>query len=75
MKKQKEKDQNVKSIGETLKTKGMIFVVSFFFHVICRILNSNMLTSFICGSYLHIRVFLYSYKAEAIPTQIKLQRK
>ena len=43
MKKQNKKDQNAKSIGEKLKTKGLGFLVSFFY-VICKISNINMRT-------------------------------
>ena len=38
MKKQNKKHQNAESIGEKLKTKGLMFFVSFF-HVICKISN------------------------------------
>ena len=34
-----------KSIGEKLKTKGLMFFVSFFFHVIWKISNFNMGTA------------------------------
>ena len=44
MKKQNKKHQNAKSIGEKLKTKGLMLFVSFF-HVICKISNSNMWTA------------------------------
>ena len=40
LKKQNKKHQNVKYIGEKLKTKGLMFFVSFF-HVICKISNFN----------------------------------
>ena len=43
MKKQNKKPQNAKSIGEKLKTKSLMFFVSFF-HVIRKISNSNMWT-------------------------------
>ena len=41
MKKQNKKRQNAKSIGEILKSRGLMFFVSFF-HVICKISNFNM---------------------------------
>ena len=44
MKKQNKKHQNAKSIGEKLKTTGLMFFVSFF-HVICKISNFNMWTA------------------------------
>ena len=43
MKKQT-KNKNAKSIDEKLKTKGLMFFVSFF-HVICKISNFNILTA------------------------------
>ena len=44
MKKQKKKHQNAKSIGEKLKTKVWCSLFHFF-HVICKISNSNMWTA------------------------------
>ena len=41
MKKQYKKHQNAESIGEKLKTKGLMFFV-WFGHVICKISNFNM---------------------------------
>ena len=45
MKKQNKKHQNTRFIDEKLKTKSLMFFVSFFFHVICKISNFNMWTS------------------------------
>ena len=42
--KQNKKSQNAKSIVDKLKTKGLMFFVSFF-HVICKISNFNMWTA------------------------------
>jgi hypothetical protein len=44
MKKQYKKHQNAKSIDEKLKTKGLMFFVSYF-HVICKISNFDMWTT------------------------------
>ena len=41
MEKQNKKQQNAKSIGKKLKTKGLMFFVSVF-HVICKISNFYM---------------------------------
>ena len=45
MKKQNKKHPNARSIGEKLKTKSLMFFVSFFFHVICKMSNFNMRTA------------------------------
>ena len=45
MKKQNKKLWNAKSIGEKLKTKGLICCLFHFFHVICKISNFNLRTA------------------------------
>ena len=42
MKKQNIKHQNDRFIDEKMKTKCLMFFVSFFFYVICKISNPNM---------------------------------
>ena len=44
--KRKQKHQNAQFIDEKLKTKSLMFFVSFFFHVICKILNSSVRIAF-----------------------------
>ena len=44
MKKQNKKHQKARLIDEKMKTKSLMFFV-YFFHVICKILNSNMWTT------------------------------
>ena len=44
MKKQGKKHQIAKPIGEKLKTKRLMFFISFF-HVICKILDFNVRTA------------------------------
>ena len=50
---QNKKHQNAKSIGEKLKTKDLMFFVSFFFHVISKISSFNVNGKAFVASFLY----------------------
>ena len=71
MKKQNKKCQNVRFNDEKLKTKSLMFLVSFF-HVFCKISNFNMWTAKYLAQASCTELTLLFFQGKEVPNSVQL---